>query len=277
MAALIFGLGAALAYGAADFMGGIASKRAGAVNVVLITQLLGTSVIVMMLPFFPYSGSVGPAIGWGAAAGVGGGAGVLLLYRGLARGRMSVVAPITGVEAAGVPVVFGLAIGERPGVGALIGVGLALIAVALVSTTRTEEAVPGRSGVPEAIGAGIGFGVFFICLAQAGDSAGLWPLIGARASSLVVAGSAAIVSRVRPSTHGAGREIAVASLLDVAANVFYLIGVKVGLLSLVAVLTSLYPAGTVALARIFLKERLGRIQVVGVGVAAAAVILIGIG
>lgn len=278
--ALLLALGAALAYGAADFTGGAVTKKAGAVRVVLLSQLAGTLLTLLLVPLLATSPPDAQGLWWGAAAGLGGGAGVLLLYQGLAIGRMSVVAPITGVEAAAIPVVFALLVGERPSGIALGGVALGLFAVALVSTA---PAAPGSTqsktaGLREALGAGIAFGIFFICLDQAPDDAGLWPLIGARASSIALITIVALVARVslRPPQRTLPT-ITATGLLDVAANVLYLLATQRGLLSLTAVITSMYPGVTVLLARIVLKEKLTRIQLVGLGVAGAAVIMIGLG
>ena len=192
---------------------------------------------------------------------------------------MSVVAPFTGVEAAGIPVIFALVIGERPSGIALAGVALGLVAVGLVSASPGGDgAARSTAGLPEALGAGLAFGVFFICLDKAPDAAGIWPLIGARASSIFIVGIVALAARVN---FGTARDhlgpITWAGLLDVAANIFYLLATQRGLLSLTAVLTSMYPGATVLLARIILKERLVPVQLVGLVVAGVAVVLIGLG
>ena len=278
--ALVLALVAAVTYGAADFVGGAVSKRAGAIRSVLLSQAVGSLLTVLLLPVLGSGSPSRDALWWGAAAGIGGGTGVLLLYRGLAIGRMSVVAPITGVEAAGVPVVFALAVGERPSPLALGGVVLGLVAVALVSSTsEASEAGQRRTaGLAEALGAGLSFGLFFICLDQASDGAGLWPLIGARASSLLLIVCVAVAARIAPRPPvGTGKAMVAAGLLDVAANISYLLATQRGLLSLTAVVTSMYPGATVLLARMVLKERLARVQLVGLAVAGAAVILIGLG
>lgn len=201
-----------------------------------------------------------------------------MLYRGLARGRMSVVAPITGVEAAAVPVIFGLASGERPSAGAYVGIALALLAVVLVSSSGSTGSDSRRAGLPEALGAGLAFGIFFIALDQAGPDTGIWPLIGARISSISLTAGIAVLARTKlKPPAGTMPAIAAAGILDVTANIFYLVAVRRGFLSLVAVLTSMYPAATVALARVVLKERLAPVQLVGIALALAAVILIGVG
>ena len=133
MLALALGLAAGLTYGVADFTGGLASRRAPLVTVLFVSQLFGTLLLLASLPFMTDGSATPDAIGWGAAAGLAGAAGVTLLYRGLARGRMSVVAPVTSVNAASIPVVYGLATGERPGAVALTGVAIALTAITFVS------------------------------------------------------------------------------------------------------------------------------------------------
>ena len=125
MLALVLGLAAGLTYGVADFTGGLASRRAPLVTVLFVSQLFGTCLLLISLPFMTDGSPTPDAIGWGAAAGLAGAAGVTLLYRGLTRGRMSVVAPVTSVNAASIPVIYGLATGERPGVVALTGVAIA--------------------------------------------------------------------------------------------------------------------------------------------------------
>jgi drug/metabolite transporter (DMT)-like permease len=274
--AILLGLGAALTYGAADFFGGLSTKRTNEFSVVVCSQVIGSAVLLTALPFFLDAPFTIEAFGWGTGSGLGGGLGVLLLYRGLALGRMSVVAPTTGVIAAGVPVLAGLLLGERPGALSLIGVVVALVAVGLVSASPDHAGQRGGySGIREAVGAGLAFGVFFILLSRAGGDSGLWPLVGARTASLGVVALIAVVGRrdLRPLP-GSLRLIASAGILDVTANLLFLAASRVGLLSLVAVLTSMYPGATVVLARFVLHERLHRLQLVGLACSALGVALI---
>lgn len=284
---VLFGLLAAATYGAADFVGGHVSRRFDAFSVVLISQLIGTVPLLLAFPFLAEGSPTAQALGWGAAAGIGGGTGVLLLYRGLAVGRMSVVAPITGVVAAIVPVVVGLVIGERPSAVSLLGIALALVAVILVSSAPPpddetdvdlNEELSGpapSSGVPYAFGAGLSFALFFVFLNSAGETSAVWPLLGTRGASLLLV-TVAVIALRKPVKPPPGTIVAIggAGILDVAANVFYLISTRFGLLSLVAVLTSMYPAITVLLARIFLKERMIKIQLVGLALAGTAIAMI---
>ena len=284
---IVFGLAAALIYGAADFVGGLVSRRTNVLSVVLFSQLWGTAPLLLAVPFF------GAAVGredlaWGAAAGLAGAAGIVFLYRGLSIGRMTVVAPTTAVEAAIIPVIFGLAGGERPSALALAGVALALPAVALVSSSPRggpdDGAGDGGSegrlppGLLDALAAGLAFGFFFISLERTGSGSGLWPLVMARATAMSSVAAVALFTRrsLRPSP-GTTPSIATAGGLDVLANVLYLLASRQGLLSLVAVLTCLYPASTVLFARIVLHERLWRMQAAGLFLAAAGVALTALG
>jgi drug/metabolite transporter (DMT)-like permease len=279
--AIVLGLAAALTYGAGDFVGGLVSRRAPLFSVVLLSQIAGTILLVAALPFFVDSRPTGSALAWGAASGAAGATGVLFLYKGLAIGRMSIVAPITSVEAAIVPVFWGLATGERPSAIALAGVGVALLAVVLVAgfepSAAGREAAAVRAlapGVPEALVAGLAFGLFFILLDGAGDDTGLWPLVGGRTASLTVLCVLVLLRRERiGAAPGTRLPILAAGVLDVAANLLYLLSTREGLLTIVAVLTSLYPASTILLARIVLGERMRRLQIGGLALAATGVVM----
>lgn len=281
--AVVLGLAAALVYGAADFTGGVAAKRTPAMAVVALSQLAGLVVLLIALPLLGTPAPPAGDLAVGAAAGIAGGTGVTLLYRGLAIGRMSVVAPITAVGAACLPVAVGLLRGERPGVLALAGVAVALVAVVAVSMSAAPGGTAVRTGgaplgLVEAILAGLAFGAFFVILSGVSEEAGTWPLLAGRTSSVLVVGVAALVTRtpLRPAQSELPR-IALAGVLDMGANVLYVLAVQVGLLSLVGVLVSLYPASTVLLARLTLGERMGRLQVAGVALAVTGAALIALG
>jgi uncharacterized membrane protein len=215
---------------------------------------------------------------WGLVGGLGGGVGTLVLYRGLARGQMSVVGPLSAVGAAIVPVVVGVGLGERPSVWAVAGVVVALPAIALVAMSD-----PGRSGVSrtallDGLIAGAGFGFLFVALARAGSGSGLWPVASEQTVTLVLAAAVVIGSRTPVRVSGvrgvalpvlAGAGGVVATLLDFAAT-------QQGLLSTVAVLTSLYPGVTVLLARMIVHERFRPAQRIGLGLCALAVVAIAV-
>ncbi|MEV0827358.1 EamA family transporter [Nonomuraea rubra] len=266
----------AIVYGTADFFGGLATRRTQVLSVVVLSQLAGLALILGLLPLLPGAYS-DPALAWGLAAGLSGAAGLVLFYRSLATGVMSVVAPTTAVTSAALPVLFGLATGERPQVWALVGVLLALGAVLLISQDSSGGGHGSLSSVLTALAAGAGFGGFYILLAMAPHEAGLWPLVGARLSSVSTVALLALLTR-RALKPGAGslRIIVAAGVLDMAANVLFLLAQRDGLLSLVAVLVSLYPASTLLLANRVLGERLRAVQVIGVICALAAVALIAV-
>ena len=284
---IVLALGSAIAYGLSDFTGGVLTRRAHVFTVIFLSQLVSCMILLVALPFWggPFSW---PAVRWGAAAGVAGMAGASLLYRGLAIGRMGVVAPITAVLAAAIPVTFGLVTGDRPGAIALIGVVVGLGAVVLVSSApesgssnpgikseRLALVRPGGHGVVEAFGAGAGFGLFFILLDRAPEESGLWPLAGTRISLVAsIALLAAIAGASMRPVEGMGRSLFWLGCINLAADLLYLLATRAGLLSLVAVITSLYPATTVALARFFLDERMVKQQLLGVVCAALSVTLI---
>lgn len=265
-----------VSFGAADFLGGLATRRSGRVfAVVVLSQVLGLSLVLVALAVGRPELIAGD-IGWAAAAGVAGSAGLVLLYRGLSIGTMSVVAPLSAVMGAVVPVAWGLITGERPSLPALVGVPIALAAVGLVSGAASNRGVRGP-GMLEGIGAGVGFGVFFILIAQSG-SAELWTLTFARIASISMLIVVATVTgaTLRPGP-GVVKVVAGAGVLDMVANLLFLMAERRGLLTLVAVIAAMYPAATVVLARMVLHERLSRSQFIGLGLAAVGIGLIAAG
>ncbi|GAC1417118.1 MAG: DMT family transporter [Candidatus Velthaea sp.] len=276
---IVLSLAAALTYGAADFFGGLASRRVAVLTAVASSQAVGLGVLLVCLPFV--RGTLHASdLAWGLASGIAGATAIVFLYRGLAIGSMGIVSPITAVLAAAIPVIFGLARGERPALGASIGIVCALLAVVLVSLTPGGERKDLRRsllppGMREAFVSGSGFGFFFIALAQTSRGAGLFPLLGTRVVSVAILFAIALFARAPlvPAA-GARRTILACGILDMSANVLYVFASHTGLLSVAAVLTSLYPAATVALAALVVGERLLRMQWIGVGVALAGVILI---
>jgi uncharacterized membrane protein len=276
--AVVLGLLAALAYGASDFLGGLVTKRAPLWPVVCWAQLAALAAIACALPAMPGQLTWSVA-GWGLLAGAGTTVGSLLLYRGLSEGRMNVVAPLSGILAAAVPVLVGLATGDRPGVLALVGVGLALPAIVLVSLVPSPQAPDRPSGAPYGIGAGLGFAALFVALQRPGDAAGVWPLLVAEIVAVVLVAGVMLSRRqsLLLSTFAETGGAAFIGLLAAAATLLYLIATRHGLLSVVAVLVSLYPALTVILAAVLLRERSTRVQILGMLGAAAAVGLIAAG
>jgi len=264
----------ALAFGTADFSGGKASRWADPIAVTVVSQMLSLPLLVVLVLVVPGTPSA-LDLGWGLLAGVAGAGGVMLLYRALATGVMAVVAPVTAITAAIVPIVAGLVLTDSPGAVALGGAGLAVVAIALVSLGERGAArrVSGRV-LAMALAAGLLFGVFFALLGQADESAGMWPVLAVRVSS--VAFGLALAARTGTRLR-LGRRVlgwaAAAGLLDSAANALFLAAAGRGHLSVVAAVASLYPASTVLLALAVDRERLRPVQLAGLGFAAAALVL----
>lgn len=277
----VLALASAAVYGAADFLGGLAARRANTIAIVVVSQLAGWVALMLMVPLLPDASPVPSDWMLGAAAGVTGGIGVALLYRALAIGSMAVVAPITAVCAVMVPVAAAIAFGERPDAGTTSGIALAILAIILVSQQSSPvvdigTAPPARSSaVGIALLSGVAIGLFFLTLAGTSADAGMWPLVAARGVSFVLFATFAMATR-RPLLMPAKvATIAIAGgILDMLANLLYLIATRSGPLSIVVTLSSLYPASTVLLARTVLSERLNARQVTGIICALLAVLLI---
>jgi drug/metabolite transporter (DMT)-like permease len=279
----------AICYGVSDFSGGLAARRVPATAVVLASNALSLMLALLAVGLLPGSAFRAVDMLWGAAAGAVGLLGVVLLYRGLAIGPMSVVAPLTAVLSALVPVAVGILRGDRPGTVAVIGVVLAFPAMVLIGheSRKRGQSVAGivgtaaplsRRALASALSAGLSFGGFYVLLAQTGPTGGAWPLVAQRAASVIIvlALSAVAVMRGTPALPQ-GRTLwlaAIAGITDFAANLAYLLATHRGLLALVAVISSLYPGTTLLLARGLLSERLARQQGAGLLLAAVAVALI---
>ncbi|HJQ00991.1 MAG TPA: EamA family transporter [Jatrophihabitans sp.] len=274
--AVLFALLAAAAYGISDFVGGIASRRVSAFSVLLISTPLGALLMAALLPVYGGPVSAG-TLGWSLAGGAAGLVGVLLLYSALALAPMNIISPVTAVMSAVVPVFGGVLLGERPHPLAWAGIAVGLLAVVLVSR-QPEDHPHGPVGwlpLAMAVIAGVGFGAYFICLARSDHDSGIWPVLISRACSAVLILPLALTGgrrrRLGPSLLGLAT---VAGALDATANLAFLLASRHGLLSLSGVITALYPAGTVLLAVLILKEHTGRLQRTGLGLAAAAVVLL---
>jgi len=266
----------AVLYGAADFTGGMVTRRVATIPVVLLSQATGLVMVAVILPFVSTEAPRAADLWWGAGAGLAGGVGVGLLYYALAIGTMSVVAPTTAVLAVAIPVVASVALGERPGWLAVAGILLGIGAIALVSRPTVNAPTPARpSGLGVAFIAGIAIGVFLLALAQARPASGLWPLLTARCASVTLFVVIAVVGRRSVRMPMKLAAIAVGGgALDMLANTLYLLAAQIGPLSPVVTLSSLYPASTVLLARAVLGERLNTWQTAGVAAALVAVLLI---
>jgi uncharacterized membrane protein len=270
---VILALFASLTYGAADFYGGLAGRRMPTLVVVLWSQATGLALAILVAMWFPPTDLARTDVAWGAAGGVVGTIGLYAFYQGLATRRMSVVSPVAALLTAVVPLAIGLQMGERPIGLEWIGIAIAFPAIWLVASTSTEGS--GREGgVRYGLVAGLGFGLFFAALAQTGAGAGFWPLVAARAVSVVAIGALVIVRKAGMPPVGSRLLVALVGAGDILANVCLLLAFRSGLLTLVAVLASLYPAITMLLAVVKLAEPIGGRQRLGLVMALVAVALI---
>jgi drug/metabolite transporter (DMT)-like permease len=288
----IFALTAALLYGSADFLGGVATRRARALSILPASALAG--LLIVLIAAAASGGPVRlPGLAWGLAAGAVGGTGLIVFYAGLAEGPMTIVAPTSALTATVLPVAFSLTQGERASLSVYAGALICLAAIVLVSSAGTPadghrgtggvfDRLAGRGVHVRAIGYGLTsgatFGLFFIFLKNGGESGALWPVFAARLAGLVIIIAAAMVTRTRPVVSSGGARLLLATfgsgLLDASANVCYVLATRAGLFGLAVVLTSLYPGITVLFARLALGERLRPIQLGGLLLAALGVILV---
>jgi drug/metabolite transporter (DMT)-like permease len=288
---VLLGLAAAVLYGSGDFLGGMATRRAHVLTVLMLVETAAVIVAVATAVIFGGPGSL-PGLAWGFSAGAIGGLGLIIFYVGLAAGPMSVVAPVSGLVATVLPVAVALAGGERPGAGVYAGALLCLVAIVLASSASEtddpgDRGGAGRTGLahpPRRLGraiaygtaSGVSFGLFFLLIRNAGQSGEVWPVAAGRIGELAVVLAAAAV--LRPGLRGLRGGIPLAAVsagvIDVVANLCYVAATRIGAFGLAVVLASLYPGVTVLLARMVLGERLRWIQRVGLGLAAIGILLV---
>jgi drug/metabolite transporter (DMT)-like permease len=268
-------LGASLTYGISDFLGALAARRASALTVTLGMQAVGLVALLPLLPLLPGRVSMAALLIGGISGGIGT-LGLVVYLRAMATGPIGVVSPIAAASGAAAPVAWGaIVLGESLSPLQLVGVVLAIASVVVVAwVPETEVGAAGLRAVASGLVAGVLFGAFFIALDATPTDSGLWPLVGARVVSVV--GVAILLRAIsRPSHPGSAlRLILVAGTTDMAANVLFLLATRGGLLSLSALLSSLYPVVALLLARRILRERLHRIQALGVFAALVATVLL---
>jgi len=271
---ILLGLAAAATWGAADFGGGFAARRTNAFGVVIVSHI-GSGIVTAALALltgelFPSSQS------WllGIAAGVAGGTGLMLLYRALAGGKMSIAAPVSAVVAAAIPVVVGSITQGIPAAVTLLGFTVAMVSVWLLASedgvvrvSLRELAMPGVAGVL--------FGLFFLLIALAGREATFWPVASSRLGSVSSLLTFSILARKdwKPARQHWGLLVLI-GVIDVAGTIFFSIATQIGRLDVTTVLGSLYPGATVLLAWFFLREKISRNQWIGVGLALGSIILL---
>lgn len=285
-AVVALGLASAAAWGAGDFGGGIAGRRAPLFGVLLATQLIGGALAAGVAIVRGESLPAGPEIALAGLAGIFGAIGIGALYGGLATGRMGVVAPISGVLSAVVPVTAGIALQGLPGPASLLGIGLALVAVVLVSSSpaQTSGGPVGRRvlGLPRdvaiALLAGLSIGIFNIVVSRFSPGSVFAPLVLVRlAQAAVIVGAIVSTGRTWRLPGRVWPLLIVVGGLDMAGNGFFILAAQAGRLDIAAVLSSLYPVSTLVLAALILKERVVGVHALGVMAAIAAIVLVRIG
>jgi len=270
------GLASALAWGAGDFAGGFASRRGNALTVVFFSQLIGGMLLLVLAMLFALSMPPAAHLLSGALAGIFGVLGLVMLYRGLARGRMGLVAPLSAVVTALVPLAFSFLTEGFPGRMRMLGFLIAIAAVWFLSSPGGTSKIE-TGELKLSLSAGLGFGLFFIFMDQASSQAVLWPLVAARAAATVVMFTLLTATRkLAAPPSGQFAFIALAGILDTGGNAAFGMAAHLGRLDIAAVLASLYPASTVLLAWLVFHERLGRQQWVGVATAVIALVLIAV-
>ena len=304
----VFALGAALLYGCADFLGGVATRRARALSILPASALAGL-LIVLVAALASGEPARLAGLGWGLAAGAIGGVGLIVFYAGLAEGPMTIVAPTSALTATILPVAVSFTEGERASAIVYAGALICLAAIVLVSASghpavedptvaggapaHGERSTDGRTAslvtrlarrgfharaVGYGLAAGTTFGLFFLFLRNAGTSGAFWPIVASRLTGFLIVVVAATVTRTRPVIASGGTALLLATFgsgtLDATANVSYVLATRAGLFGLAVVLTSLYPGITVVLARFVLGERLRATQLIGLLLAAAGVVMV---
>ena len=281
MLAIVLALASAIGYGGSDFAAGLASRSASVIQVSLAASAVSAVVVAAALPFAASPLPTAAALAWGAAAGLGGTLGALALYFGFRHAAFSVAGPISAVGTAGFSVLAGLLWGERPSDLALAGIVLALPAIVGVSASAASGgAGSGRplAGVGLGLLAGACFALLLIGLDRAGSGSGLWPVAATTASELLVALVAAVVTGNLGLPGGQPRRLAaITGLTGAAGTILFFFSTHEGFLAITAVLTSLYPAVTIVLARTLLGERLTALRLAGLALAGACVALIALG
>jgi drug/metabolite transporter (DMT)-like permease len=266
-------------YGAGDFCGGLASRKAPLATVLVFSQIVGLLVAVAAALALHQSLPTLPDLLWGAAAGVCGTAGLAALYRALATTLVAVASPVAAVTGAAIPVIMGLLLGERPDALAWVGIALAAPAIVLLTVGPSGHAATGivRKAALLGAAAGVGFGLFFFTISRTSSTSGIWPLAAARLSTIFLVVLFALLTRRPLRPRGGGLPVIVISgMLDMGANIAFLLASRIGLLSITSVVTSLYPGPTVLLAVLVFRERMTAPRVLGLALALAGVACISV-
>jgi len=283
MLAVLLALAAAAGYGGSDYAAGLAARQASVVRVTVLAEATSAALLLCVIPFISSQAPSLTSVLWGAAAGASGVAGAMALYLGFRYAAFSVASSVSAVGTAAFSVLAGLALGEQPGPLSLAGIALALPAIVAVSTPVRNPGGPiptghHAAGVGLGLAAGAGFGLFFIGLNEAGSSTDLWPIVISQVSAVVTVACVAAVTRdLRLPPAGARRLSLLTGAISAAGTAMFFLATHHGLLAITAVITSLYPAVTILLARVLSGERLTRLRIIGLCLAAASVGLIAAG
>lgn len=270
---ILLGLASAACWGAGDFSGGLATKRSPVFGVTLVSQVAGMLLLVVLA--LALADPLPPAryLVWAAVGGAVGAIGLVALYQSLASGRMGVAAPLSAVVTAIVPVLYSYFIHGRPAVLQQLGFVLALLAITFIARPETAAVRLRDLGLP--LVAGLFFGIFFILINRAGEVSVLWPLVAARVASSLLLLALAVALRQHWQVEASSLPLILfAGVLDIGGNVFFVLSGQTGRLDIATIMSSLYPGMTVLLAWVILKERITRVQTMGVLMALGAVVLI---
>ncbi|MGH3278062.1 MAG: hypothetical protein ACRDNW_02880 [Trebonia sp.] len=295
MLAIALALVSAAGFGVSDYVAGLATRAASVFQVTLVAQATGLVVTLLIVPWVSPLRLSAAGAGWGAVAGVAGAFGTVTLYLGFRHAVFSVASTLSAVGSAALSVLAGLLYGERPSALALAGIAIAIVAIAAISASpgAAGDGVAGDGQVPSdrghaasgrhlvsvgyGLAAGVGFAVYFIALNRAGTGSGLWPVIVGEAASLPVLVVCALLAGQLGLLSPGARSLAVATgATAAAATMLYFVASHHGLLAVTAVITSLYPGGTILLARVRLGERLSAVRLAGLALAGASVVLIAV-
>ena len=283
MLAVLLALAAAAGYGGSDYTAGLAARQASVVRVTVLVEVTSAALLLCVIPFISSQGPTLTSVLWGAGAGASGVVGAMALYLGFRHAAFSVASSVSAVGSAAFSVLAGVALGEQPGPLSLAGIALALPAIVAVSAPASRpgrQGPTGRHAVGVGVGlvAGAGFGLFFIGLNEAGSSTALWPIVIAPVSAMVTVTCVAAVTRdLRLPPAGARPLSVLAGAIGAAGTAMFFLATHHGLLAVTAVITSLYPAVTILLARALSGERLTPLRIIGLCLAAASVGLIAAG
>jgi drug/metabolite transporter (DMT)-like permease len=275
---LLFAIGSALFYGLGDFSGGFAAGKSKVLSVLVVSQAFGL-VTAMVALAASWPGLPGAAdLAWGLAGGLAGAFGIGVLYRGISRCIVAIVSPTAAAVSSILPLIVGFLLGERPGMRALIGMALCIPAILLLASSpqgSTSDRKHVLSSMAHGLAAGAGFGLFYVALSRPGVNSGFWPLISARTASIL---AALLLLRLRREAvevnKGGWLPTVLAGILDMAANILFVLASNSGMLSVAAVIVSLYPAPTVLMARIVFRQRIGAARGLGFALSLAGLALI---